>query len=391
MKAYSDDQSVVSSDTNSEGSFKERIRMKVSEKVIGLKNKVITSEKIRKVTDKYHNLMRKRENPDFLIRLDEYKHSFGIMSILFTFSLLFYPDPLVLATWISVSNMILLTLRYFEFRNKDWQYYYFDYCYSVNVATWVFIWVYPKSCLVFFAVAINGMCPILNFFIIFSPKLIFQSRDAITSFFMHYTPTLLFWILRYFNTTDDHFVTAKEAEKFLYEGGWRKQVLIFVSGMAFYVAWLAFYYVNIFHIWAANIKKYNYPTLYSYTKNDMKLFSGLADKIGEKRAPFAYLAFHFVQGFIGSIMSMVVLNFKKLSVAILLVYLLFPVWNSSVYYFEYFSKDYNTKVKRRADNFRENRIKRSSSVGRRAPAESEKDISVKRWDAVDSTSTQDQE
>ena len=341
----------------------------VNDHVGKLRRKVITSNEVQKMTERFEKLLIRGENPAFLLKLDEFGFSFGVLSIFFTFALLFYPKTIVLATWITVINLVLILIRFIEYKSKSWHYYFFDYCYYVNIGTWVYLWAFPKSFYVFFMISVNAFCPLLNYFIIFKPKLIYQSQESLTSFYMHYTPSLLFWILRYYNDSGKNYLTSSEIQDYLYADGWRSQARVFFYGFSFYICWAVLYYLFIFQIRKERIEKRGYQTLYSYTVCDMKQFNGFILKYGEKWAPLFYMILHMFQGFMGCVMSMIFINFWIVSFVALFCYLFIPIWNSSIYYFEYFSKDYNRKLVLRADHNKEKRIKRSiSNKGKLSPA-----------------------
>ena len=352
---------------NSFGTIEQKMKTKMkemNEKVGNIKRKVITSKEVQKMALKFEAFMQKSENPAFLLKMDEFSFSVGVLSMFLTFALLFYPDVNVLATWVTGVNMVLILIRFIDYKSKEWHYYFFDYCYQVNIGSWIFIWFLPRSPTAFFMMAMNSFCPLLNYFIIFKPKLIYQSREALTSFFMHYTPAMLFLILRFYNSSNSNYLTADEAEEYLRRGGWRSQLHVFLLGLGFYAGWVVFYYLFIFHIRKKRIKSCGYQTLYSYTVEDVKKFNGLILFFGEQWGPVSYMILHLFQGFMGCVMSMLVLNFRWIAIIALASYLVFPIWNSSVYYFEYFSRDYNDKLVKRADLIKEKRIKRSSSTGK---------------------------
>lgn len=357
-----DNKSRKGSDNKLDQSKLDRLEERVENFVKDIKKKVVTSKEIQKMANKFDNFMSRRENPAFLVKFDELAFSFNVLSFFLTFGLLFYPDIRVLATWTTIVNVILIALRFFSYYSLRWHMYFFDYCYYVNVLSWIYLWVFPKSPTVFMMAAFNAACPMLNYFIIFKPKLVYQNREAVTSFYMHYTPAMLFWIIRYYNNSSDSpYVLTQEIDAILAQG-WSSQLWAFGMGMAFYAGWVLFYYICIFHILDKKITACGYQTLFSYTVESIQTFNPWILKFGKKPAPIMYMVLHLFQGFLGNLMSLVFINSKWLSLLILLLYLLFPIWTSSVYYFEYFSRDYNKKLEGRAEFFKEQRKKRSLSV-----------------------------
>jgi hypothetical protein len=340
-------------------SFKE-----VNQKVENFKNKVITSKEVQKMASKFETFMQRRENPSFLIKMDELKFTFGVIAMFFTFGVVFYPHVEVLAYWVTFINILLIVVRFIEYKSKKWHYYFFDYCYFVNLGSWIYVIFFPKSPTLFFMTGMNALGPLLNYFVIFKPKLIYQSREAVTSFTMHYTPSLLYWVLRYHNKEKDgRFISVDEIRDFLKKDGLKSQMWVFFLGISFYAAWVVFYYIFIFHIRRERIKEQKYQTLYSYTVEDFKRFNKLILRFGPDMGPICYSFLHLTQGLIGVTVSMLLVNLRWFCPIALAFYLVIPIWNSSVYYFEYFSKDYHTKINRKATDFKEKRMKqRSTSI-----------------------------
>lgn len=340
----------------------DKLEEKMENFVKDIKKKVVTSKEIQKMAFKFDNFMSRRENPAFLVKFDELAFSFNVLSFFLTFGLLFYPNVRVLATWTTIVNVILIVMRFFSYYSQNWHLYFFDYCYYVNALSWVYLWLFPKSPTVFMMAAFNAACPMLNYFIIFKPKLVYQNREAVTSFYMHYTPAMLFWIIRYYNNDPNSpYVLSAEIDQLL-ASGWRSQLWAFGLGMGFYAGWVLYYYICIFHVLDKKITSCGYPTLFSYTVESIQSFNPWILKFGKPAAPVMYMVLHLFQGFLGNAMSVIFINSKWLSLAILVLYLLFPIWMSSVYYFEYFSRDYNKKLEGRAEYFKEQRKKRSLSV-----------------------------
>lgn len=334
----------------------------VNQKVEDFKKKVITSKEVQKMVTKFEDYLQKRENPSFLIKMDELKFTFGVIAMFFTFGTIFYPHVELLAYWVTFINMVLITIRFIEYKSKNWHYYFFDYCYFVNLGTWIYVIFFPKNPAIFFMTGMNALGPLLNYFVIFKPKLIYQSREAVTSFTMHYTPSLLYWVLRYHNReVDGRFISVNEIYDYLHKDGWRSQAWVFFLGISFYAAWVVFYYITIFHLRRDRIKEKGYQTLFSYTVDDFKRFNKLILKFGPENAPICYSFLHLTQGLIGVTVSMLLINIRWFCFIGLFFYLVIPIWNSSIYYFEYFSKDYHEKINRKATTFREKRIQKRST------------------------------
>ena len=211
----------------------------------------------------------------------------------------------------------------------------------------------------------NSICPLLNYFIIFRPRLIFQNLESITSFLMHYSPALIMMILRFYNVDETaDFKTSEFWDNYASEGGLWRAFYIFLIGFCFYSGWCVLYYTVVLLILKDRISERGYLTLYSYATEDIKDFNSLIFKFGKEKGPLTYIGLHCFMGFIGNIGSIFMFYNRKALLVSLVVYAMFPVWACSNYYFDHFTLDYSSKLEARATRNKEKRInkKRSQSA-----------------------------
>ncbi len=63
----------------------------------------------------------------------------------FSGSLVFALRPELIPTLYSALALYFLPLRVWSYTSKKWHYFLFDFCYFLNVANLLFIWVFPNS------------------------------------------------------------------------------------------------------------------------------------------------------------------------------------------------------------------------------------------------------
>jgi len=180
---------------------------------------------------------------------------------------------------------------------------------------------------------------------------------------MHYSPAMIMMTLRFFNSDKNSpypLSQAWEAKK--WEKGWYGALWVFSVGYSFYLIWCFAYYIFIFHLLKNRIDRKKRDTLYTYTTRDLKQFNSVIFKNGEKNGPISYMILHGLQGFLGCLGSLLFFYFKWATVIGLICYAIVPIWFSSTYYFDYFSRDYTEKLSQRAEQNKENRLKRSTSA-----------------------------
>lgn len=97
-------------------------------------------------------------------------------------------------------------------------------------------------------------------------KLVFHDVDKLTSFYMHYTYMLAFYVIRYWNRDPNSgFAMPSEWEAALDNWGFVDYLKHVFQAAITYGMWSAYYYVKIFVINWEKIQKRKYDTLYHYT------------------------------------------------------------------------------------------------------------------------------
>lgn len=324
--------------------------------VQGIKNSVKRNEKIRKLVAGLDKLIESTESHRFQLRFDELSFFFAFYSLLVTFALTFYPETNVLIAWHLLVNSALLVVRYIDYKSKKWHYYYFDYCYFINFASFLYLLCWPKSLEFFIVIFLNTAAPLLNYFVVFTTKIIFHSRESVTSFYMHYTPGLVFWVLRYYNPREiNRYIPTQALDEFVQQASFAEWSLIYLKGVSLYAAWVLLYYICVLRLLNKRMTARSYPSLYTYFEEEIKVYNPLMYLFGERWKKEMYSLFHLLQGVVGNLMSLLLLRYHGLATVALCLYLVPPIKNTSVYYFEYFSKDYHRKLEEKVGKLREKR------------------------------------
>ena len=302
-----------------------------------------------------HDFRMKGEDVNFTYKKDAALHTFGNILLLSTAVFLFHPEPRYLAYLISSYLMVQFLLRYIQSVREGWHYFFIDFCYFVSYLMWVFVFIYPKNITFYFMVSMNAFCPLLNYFIIFTPELKIQNRTSITSFYMHYAPSLIFWSLRYYNKNDGYFLTSAEIEAYIDTNG---IVWVAILGYGFYCIWALTYYLIIFHIRYKVITENKYGHLLELMLTKTKKYNHILNCMGEKWTHEVFMLMHLFNGFHGIVSSMFMMKYHSVSVVMLILYLVRPLTYSSKYYFGEFIDSYREKAKKKAEAIREKSRKR---------------------------------
>ena len=145
--------------------------------------------------------------------------------------------------WYTPKAVTLVGLRWWDFRAQKKHYLLFDFCYFANLVLLLFVWHRPQDPQLFQSVFMLANGPLAWATVAFNHSLIFHSYPHITSLFIHISPLLLTYGLRWSDPTPAFAVCP--------EGGCNAVSVAELSGRGiwpFYIAWIVIYYIWIF--WA---------------------------------------------------------------------------------------------------------------------------------------------
>jgi len=158
---------------------KERILFLVSSK----------KEKLREAAKKPMNIRLK----------DKLAFTFGISNITFAAFFLGYWTQ-KFYWWYSIQIPLLVIIRYFLYHKQKKHYFLLDFCYFVNLLFFLYLHFFPQSCLLFKISFSFVSGPLLFAILAWRNSTVFHSMDKITSLFIHLTPALVVWSIRWFPT-----------------------------------------------------------------------------------------------------------------------------------------------------------------------------------------------
>lgn len=127
---------------------------------------------------------------------DKSSFTLGVLNVCITCYLM-GAAPEYFYLWHTPKAVILISLRWYTFKQSKQHYLLYDFCYWANIMGLVYLWVKPTSARLFqiFFVVANG--PLAWSVLTFSQSLVFHSQAHMTSVFIHVSPMLLSHALRW--------------------------------------------------------------------------------------------------------------------------------------------------------------------------------------------------
>ncbi|XP_064398359.1 uncharacterized protein LOC135344976 isoform X2 [Halichondria panicea] len=270
------------------------------------------------------------------------------MNIFFTCFLVGYV-PNYFYIWYTGKAVVLLSYRWYTYKQLGFHYFLFDFCYFTNVLILIYLWL-PSSLLgdywrgaLFVGIFSFSFGPLLSGILLWRNSLVPHSTDKMTSLFIHISPVMALWGIRWFSTEEQGFPLCSEPTVPGPRGCDHVTMTDAVYVPIFlYAMWQIMYIVVIF-IWRKEkVSKKKYSTSYTWMVERSKL--GFMNKIyrifGEKYQKPMFVFWQLIY----TIVSMLPVKFyfhnTLLGVFVGSVVMTFACYNGASFYIDVFSQRY---------------------------------------------------
>lgn len=278
-------------------------------------------------------------------------------SFITTFSMAFYPKHHFFFSFMDIKLFILLSLRFYKYKNSKMHYFFFEFCYWV-AAFMIFMRFFPiRNFYVLSTFFMLSYGPLAISFFVFLYRIVYHDLESYTSFYLHLAPCLTSWILRFHITEESYsmgFPTRDEWQVWLDSlttGGW---LLLLVLPMVAYLTWAILYYILIFWVLNKRIEQRQYWTLYSWSKSTSKKMQKMMTD-NERHNQFVYMRHHVLSSLCSILIGFLMFHFRYLTFAYTFILLNKPIWSSGVYYHQFFIKKYGVAIQKKAEKKQKNK------------------------------------
>jgi len=267
-----------------------------------------------------------------------------------------FTKPLWFPKLNTISVIILMIHRIYEFTFYKWQFYLIDFCYLVNLSVILFSEIFENNFNVFIFSFGFSLGPILLAIFIYKWGFVYHNSIKFTSLWTHFSPGLSMFIFRWyneniFNLTNAFIFAEKEnyihLQKNIFKFDFYNLTFIRIDSIfsfikicsMLYIPWFLIYYIIIFHFFYKFIIKNGYETQYNYimqNKNDRRHLI----IFGDKYTGIAFMFLHIRYVLLTLIFSYLFLFSFHFGLIVLIACVITSIWVTSTYYIEYFSENY---------------------------------------------------
>jgi len=236
--------------------------------------------------------------------------------------------------WHSVKAVTLITARWLDFKKKGDHYLLYDFCYWANLLTLIYIWMCPDWPMLFQIIFMISNGPLAWSVLAFNQALVFHKWQNMTSVFIHVSPMMFSWGLRWFSSEHGFAICADPPECV---ADLTSSSLLWAALLRFYVWWIVLYYVWLFVINGEYIKSRGFNTLYDRvsTKQLRFLFQRIDASDLVKKA--FYMLLHLVFGILTMLLASIFWFNREAHLTFIIVMCVASAWNASAHYEEVFT------------------------------------------------------
>ncbi|KAF5101781.1 hypothetical protein D0Z00_000643 [Geotrichum galactomycetum] len=266
--------------------------------------------------------------------------SFGLLNVFYAgFLMGSYPE--YFHVFYTIELMVLLPIRFYSYKRKQYHYFLADLCYFVNMLNLIYIWLFPESAHLFISCYALSFGTLSWAVITWRNSLVLHSIDKTTSSFIHILPPTVFHVITH--KLDPVFKAARfpGAQRF---DQWQTFTGILSASLA-YLVWQSLYHYFITlkrqeKIKAGRATSFEFLRK-SYAKTPLgKFVNGLPE-------PFPVVAFTLIQySYQLGTMSLCPIWYSHSVLSALFVTFIF-FWaslNGATYYIDIFGKRFQKQL-----------------------------------------------
>ncbi|CCF49390.1 hypothetical protein NDA14_007963 [Ustilago hordei] len=293
-----------------------------------------------KVSKRIENLQQKWMDAKVVRLRDKISFVVGVLNLVVS-SLVFALRPEYIPMVYSALALYFLPLRVWSYTSKKWHYFLFDFCYFLNVANLLFLWVFPGSEFLFTVCYCAAHGPLAFSVATWRNSLVFHSLEKMTSLFIHLYPPFVFTTITHFIPED----VAVERYPALKNLKTLNGYTAFWFNVTIYLFWQLVYYELIVIRKKSKIETGERINSYSTMSKGKGPVANLLGKAPEKRREPAFMLLQFVYTIITTLPAPLILYPSRTASAVFFAGIFtISVWNGASYYVEVFGRRFEKEL-----------------------------------------------
>eukprot|EP00672_Neobodo_designis_P020255 CAMPEP_0174837200 /NCGR_PEP_ID=MMETSP1114-20130205/6579_1 /TAXON_ID=312471 /ORGANISM="Neobodo designis, Strain CCAP 1951/1" /LENGTH=403 /DNA_ID=CAMNT_0016071249 /DNA_START=54 /DNA_END=1263 /DNA_ORIENTATION=- len=251
--------------------------------------------------------------------------------------------------WHTPKAIIYTAHRWYTFKKQNQHYLLYDFCYWANALAIAYCWFFPENEVMFQIVFMVANGPLAWAVLAFSQSLIFHSAPHMTSVFIHTSPMLLSYALRWYPSPFKVCANWPECSSDR-DPNVEIGTMLWNAHAKFYLWWVVIYYLWVYVVMNRRIQERGYKTLYDRvsSRGPTKFLTKVSRNHLVQKA--AYMVVHV--GFATFTMLLATAYWRSQAAHLVFIaaILATSAWNASGFYFTVFANKYAEDLREAASN-----------------------------------------
>jgi len=250
--------------------------------------------------------------------------------------------------WYTIKALFLLSLRFFTYKALNWHYFLFDFCYFANVLVLLYLHVFPDSKLLFVICWSFSFGPLAWAIPTWKNSMVFHSLDKITSLFIHLSPPMVMYALRWKPHDSKYFVPTTEEVSFWY---------MFLWPLPVYLLWQFIYWLKVYVVSKHKTDRITSARWLLGSKKGY-IYSLSTVPFGPAYADYGFMILQLIFTICVLLPGRIFYQNERINLLFLVSIGTISVWNGAGYLFEVFSARYEAELVKKEQKGREAASKR---------------------------------
>jgi len=240
----------------------------------------------------------------------------------------------LVAQYYGLMAVVLIGFRFVNYKRMNWHYFLFDFCYFANFWLLAYLFFNPSNGTLFLLCFGMSNGPLIWAIPTWRNSMVFHSIDKVTSVFIHMTPPIVTYSIKWFH--DTHYpnynicINPNCDEPFYY---------YIILPLVPYIIWQILYYIKVEVL---SSHKNRMTSVKWLLEGDKKGFIAKMSSIpfGEKNIHLGFILMQFIYTILTMLPVPFLWNNRIYHVILIIVMTLISLWNGATFYFDVFSKRY---------------------------------------------------
>eukprot|EP00475_Leptophrys_vorax_P042103 TRINITY_DN79436_c0_g1_i1.p1 TRINITY_DN79436_c0_g1~~TRINITY_DN79436_c0_g1_i1.p1 ORF type:complete len:424 (-),score=80.15 TRINITY_DN79436_c0_g1_i1:75-1346(-) len=246
--------------------------------------------------------------------------------------------------WHMVNAVVLISIRWYVFKQDNQHYFLYDFCYWANLYSIVYVTISSQNHIMFQVLFMVSNGPLAWSIPAFSSRAVFHNLQQMTTIFIHFSPMALTFCLRW--TKSVNFSICQNGEvDFKSCDDLSATYLVLLAISRLYIWWMVIYYFWVFILLDKRVKRKGYMTLFTWMAQTQVMGDIMrAVSPSEVIQKAVYLLGHYVFALVTMVFATVLWKNFYLHLVFILCIGTFAAWNGAGYYLNTFSTRYEKEV-----------------------------------------------